>query len=106
VLSVASGFVYFVSVAGVTGVKAADPTAFADVVTRIRARTPLPVGVGFGVTRAEQATGIARVADAVIVGTALSRLVEEGPDAGRAVARVGELATELKQATRRAERRG
>jgi tryptophan synthase alpha subunit len=58
------------------------------------------------VTRAEQATGIARVADAVIVGTALSRLVEEGPDAGRAVARVGELATELKQATRRAERRG
>lgn len=106
VLSVASGFVYFVSVAGVTGVKAADPTAITDVVARIRTRTPLPVGVGFGVTRAEQAAAIARVADAVIVGTALSRLVEEGPDADRAIARVGALAKELKQATRRTGRPG
>jgi tryptophan synthase alpha chain len=106
VLSVASGFVYFVSVAGVTGVKAADPTAISDVVTRIRTRTPLPVGVGFGVTRPEQAAAIARVADAVIVGTALSRLVEEGPDPDRALARVSELAKDLKRATRRTGDRG
>ena len=101
VLGVASGFVYFVSVAGVTGVKAADPTAITGLVARIRRRTPLPVGVGFGVTRPEQAAAIARVADAVIVGTALSRLVEEAPDADGAVARVGALASELKRATRR-----
>jgi tryptophan synthase alpha chain len=101
VLRVASGFVYFVSVAGVTGVKAADSSAIADVVTRIRARTPLPVGVGFGVTRPDQAAAVASIADAVIVGTALSRLVEEAADADAAVASVGELARALKQATRR-----
>jgi tryptophan synthase alpha chain len=93
--------VYFVSVAGVTGVKAADPTRIADLVGRIRARTELPVGVGFGVTRPEQAAAVASIADAVIVGTALSRLVEEAPDADRAVARVAALARDLKQATRR-----
>jgi tryptophan synthase alpha chain len=101
VLRVASGFVYFVSVAGVTGVKAADSSAIADVVTRIRARTSLPVGVGFGVTRPDQAAAVASIADAVIVGTALSRLVEEAADADAAVASVGELARALKQATRR-----
>lgn len=101
VLRVASGFVYFVSVAGVTGVKAADPAAIEDLVTRIRARTTLPVGVGFGVSNAEQAGRVAAIADAVIVGSALSKLVEEARDAGEAVERVSELACLLKEATRR-----
>lgn len=105
VLRVASGFVYFVSVAGVTGVKAADSTAIGDIVGRIRARTALPVGVGFGVTKPEQAAAVASIADAVIVGTALSRLVEEAADADAAVASVGELARSLKQATKQATRR-
>ncbi len=102
VLSVAAGFVYFVSVAGVTGVKAADAGSIATLVGRIRSRTALPVGVGFGVSTPAQAAAVASIADAVIVGSALSRLVEEAADADEAVARVGALARELKAATRRA----
>jgi tryptophan synthase alpha chain len=101
VLAAGSGFVYFVSVTGVTGVKRADPSSIADLVQRIRAQTTLPVGVGFGISTASQAAGVAAIADAVIVGSSLSRLVEEAPDARTAVARVGDLARELKAATRR-----
>ena len=101
VLRVASGFVYFVSVTGVTGVKAVDSRAIEGLVGEIRAETRLPVGVGFGVSTAEQARDLSRFADAVIVGTTLSRLVEEAPDSATAVERVGALARELKDATRR-----
>src|SRR5262249_47779988 len=55
VLRVASGFVYFVSVTGVTGVKASDPAAIEGLVRRIRGQTRLPVGVGFGVSTPAQA---------------------------------------------------
>jgi tryptophan synthase alpha chain len=102
VLRVAGGFVYFVSVAGVTGVKSVTPTAIKSLVETIRARTTLPVGVGFGITTPEQAANVAAIADAVIVGTSLGRVVEEAPDPATAVERVGERARELKQATRRA----
>jgi tryptophan synthase alpha chain len=101
VLKVASGFVYFVSVTGVTGVKPVDPTAVESLVREIRGEAKVPVGVGFGVSTAEQAARLAAFSDAVIVGTALSRLVEEAPDAAGAVERVGALARELKGATRR-----
>ena len=66
-----SGFVYYVSVAGVTGVKEADAVAVAPHVERVRRASGLPVAVGFGIKTPERAAAIARVADAVVVGSAL-----------------------------------
>jgi len=66
-----SGFLYYVSVAGVTGAKEADAGAVAPAVSRVRLAAGLPVAVGFGVRTPERAGAIARVADAVVVGSAL-----------------------------------
>ncbi|MFM8939740.1 MAG: tryptophan synthase subunit alpha [Phenylobacterium sp.] len=66
-----SGFVSYVSVAGVTGVKEADAGAVAPNVERVRAASGLPVAVGFGVRTEERAAAVARIADAVVVGSAL-----------------------------------
>ncbi len=67
----ASGFVYYVSVAGVTGVKEADADAVRPAVDRIRQASGLPVAVGFGIKTPERAAAVAKVADAVVVGSAL-----------------------------------
>lgn len=66
-----SGFVYYVSVAGVTGVKEAEADVVAPHVIRVRAASGLPVSVGFGIKTPERAAAIARVADGVVVGSAL-----------------------------------
>ena len=66
-----SGFVYYVSLAGVTGVKAIDAASVGPAVERIRKASGLPVAVGFGIRTPEQAAAVARVADAAVVGTAL-----------------------------------
>jgi tryptophan synthase alpha chain len=66
-----SGFVYYVSVAGVTGTKEADADAVAPAVERVRRATKLPVAVGFGIKTPERAAAIAKVADAAVVGSAL-----------------------------------
>jgi tryptophan synthase alpha chain len=66
-----SGFVYYISVAGVTGVKEADAAAVAPHVERVRKASGLPVAVGFGIKTPERAAAIAQVADAVVVGSAL-----------------------------------
>jgi tryptophan synthase alpha chain len=71
VLANTSGFVYYVSIAGITGTRAPDATAVGQNVARIKERTPLPVVVGFGVRTPEQAGAIAAVADGVVVGSAL-----------------------------------
>lgn len=73
-----SGFVYYVSVAGVTGVKSAEAAEVAPAVARVRAAAQLPVAVGFGIKTPERAAAIARVADAAVVGSAL---VDEIADA-------------------------
>jgi tryptophan synthase alpha chain len=65
------GFVYYVSVAGVTGTKEADADAVAPAVARVRAATGLPVAVGFGIRTPERAAAVARIADAAVVGSAL-----------------------------------
>jgi tryptophan synthase alpha chain len=72
------GFVYYVSVAGVTGVKEADENAVAPAVARVRKASGLPVCVGFGIRTPERAAAIARVADGAVVGSALVQEVEEG----------------------------
>lgn len=71
VLNGSSGFVYYVSVAGVTGAGAATIEHVQDAVARLRRHTDLPISVGFGIRTAEQAAAIARVADGVVVGSAL-----------------------------------
>jgi len=71
VLTNTSGFVYYVSITGITGSAAPDPGRVADAVSRIKRHTKLPVCVGFGVRTAEQASAISRGADGVVVGSAL-----------------------------------
>jgi tryptophan synthase alpha chain len=83
----ASGFVYYVSVAGVTGVKEADADAVAPNVARIRKASGLPVAVGFGIKTPERASAIAQVADAVVVGSALVDEVAEAVDLNEDVTR-------------------
>ncbi|MDX5985369.1 tryptophan synthase subunit alpha [Sphingomonas echinoides] len=75
VLEGASGFLYYVSVAGITGLQQAAQTSIDAAVTRLKAHTDLPVAVGFGVRTPEQAAAIARVADGVVVGSAIVDLV-------------------------------
>lgn len=72
-----SGFVYYVSVAGVTGVKAADASAVAPAVARVKKASGLPVAVGFGIRTPEQAAAVARVADGVVVGSAFVDAVQD-----------------------------
>jgi len=85
VLENTSGFVYYVSITGITGTKAADSLHVAEAVDRIRFHTDLPIVAGFGVSKPEQAAAIGRSADGVVVGSALVRAVGETlDDANRA----------------------
>ena len=82
VLDGASGFLYYVSVAGITGKQQAAQGSIEDAVARLKAATDLPVAVGFGIRTPEQAAAIARVADGVVVGSAIVELVaQHGADA-------------------------
>lgn len=98
VLARARGFVYYVSLTGVTGARATLPTAVAPAVRALRRATTLPVGVGFGISSPDQAAGISEFADAVIVGSAIMKLVEEHRADGDAVDRVGRFVRALKHA--------
>lgn len=84
VLDGASGFLYYVSIAGVTGTKDFDIAQVRSAVERIRKATPLPVAVGFGVKTPDQAQQLAQIADAVVVGSAIVRHIEEKMGAPRA----------------------
>ncbi len=85
VLNNTSGFVYYVSITGITGSAAPVVTEVHSQVARIRASTPLPVAVGFGVRTADQARAIAKGADGVVVGSALVNAIRDSLDAaGRA----------------------
>jgi tryptophan synthase alpha chain len=67
----ASGFIYYVAIAGITGTRSADSASVAAAVDRLRRFTQLPIAVGFGIRTPEQAAAVARAADAAVVGTAL-----------------------------------
>jgi tryptophan synthase alpha chain len=100
VLANTSGFVYYVSILGITGSAAPDTTKVAAAVTRIKRHTILPVAVGFGVRTAEQARVIGREADGVVVGSALVNAVrdsldDQGRATGETIAAVTDLVTEL-----------
>lgn len=81
VLANTSGFVYYVSVTGITGAGSASAGAIDEAVARLRRHTDLPLAVGFGITTPEAAAAVARVADAAVVGSAIVRQVEVNLDA-------------------------
>ena len=81
VLKYSAGFVYFVSVLGITGTTSASEDAVREHVARIKRHTDLPVGVGFGIRPPEQAAAVARHADAAVVGSAIVDRVQAGLDA-------------------------
>ncbi|MGB3723457.1 MAG: tryptophan synthase subunit alpha [Pacificimonas sp.] len=80
VLNGASGFLYYVSVAGVTGTASAETADVGEAVARIKRETELPVAVGFGIRTPEQAAAIARVADGVVVGSAIVDIIGDNQD--------------------------
>jgi len=75
----ASGYVYYVSLKGVTGAGHLDTAGVAAMVPRIRAQVTVPVGVGFGIRDAASACAVAEVADAVVIGTRLVQVLEGQP---------------------------
>src|SRR5690606_25804014 len=77
ILGNAGGFIYYVSVAGTTGAGSATLEHVEQAVTRIRRHTDLPVSIGFGIRTPEQAANIARIADGVVVGSALVQKIAE-----------------------------
>jgi tryptophan synthase alpha chain len=81
VLANTSGFVYYVSIAGITGTRAPDTAAVTAAVTRIKRHTGLPIAVGFGVRTPDQAAAIAEAADGVVVGSAIVERIAAGLDA-------------------------
>ena len=74
---VATGYVYYVSLKGVTGAGHLDTSAVAQAVPRIRKHVQVPVGVGFGIRDAATAQAVAQVADAVVIGSRIVQLLEE-----------------------------
>lgn len=76
---VASGYVYYVSLKGVTGAGHLDTSAVAQMMPRIREHVSVPVGVGFGIRDAETARAVAAVSDAVVIGSRLVQLLEDQP---------------------------
>ena len=109
VLNNTSGFVYYVSITGITGAAAPDPKVVAKSVAHIKAKTDLPIAVGFGVKTAEHAAAIGKAADGVVVGTAIVSAVEKSLDRkGKATAKtvkaVAKLVKQLAKGVRSVQR--
>ena len=108
VLKRASGFVYYVSITGITGAATGDAGRVARAVARLRAHTRLPVAVGFGIASGAQAAAVARSADAAVVGSAFCQAVEDGLEDGKGtpacVANVLAVASRLAAAVAEARR--
>jgi len=109
VITNTSGFVYYVSIAGITGTAAPDVDSVAAAVARLRRYTDLPVAVGFGIRDADQAAAIAGVADAAVVGSVLVGRVADALAGGTSpvegvLGLVRELASGVRRAARGADR--
>ncbi|MBX9741030.1 MAG: tryptophan synthase subunit alpha [Beijerinckiaceae bacterium] len=107
VLTNTSGFVYYVSITGITGAATPDYSRVSEAVKRIKAHTDLPIAVGFGVKNAETAAAIAAHADGVVVGTALVDALKhsldgQGAATDQTIPAVTKLVVELASGVRRA----
>jgi tryptophan synthase alpha chain len=101
VLDGASGFLYYVSIAGITGTKSFAASDVKAALARIREATTLPVAVGFGIKTPAQAGEIARIADAAVVGSAIVSVIgdNQGADRDQIVTKVTELCRALAEST-------
>jgi tryptophan synthase alpha chain len=97
VARVGSGYLYYVSLRGVTGAATIDLSEVAARIPKIRAATQLPIGVGFGIRDAESARRVAQTADAVVIGSRIIQEIESG-SAGEAVARVKSFLRPIREA--------
>ena len=96
IASVSTGFIYCVSVTGVTGARAMLSDEIAPMITELRKHTDKPISVGFGVSTPEQATQVAQIADGAIVGSAIINVVEENmDDEAKLLAAVKQFASDL-----------
>ncbi len=93
-----SGFIYYVSLTGTTGVRQGLAEGVEEKVTSIKNATTLPVLIGFGISNPEDARQAAAISDGVIVGSALVRLIEEASDAKERLNQVREFVSQMKQA--------
>ncbi|MGH7886461.1 MAG: tryptophan synthase subunit alpha [Candidatus Binatia bacterium] len=96
------GFIYYVSVTGVTGARRTFDDSLRSQVARVRRTGSLPVGVGFGISTAEQAAWIAGFADAAVVGSALVEKIEHAKGKSEKAKQAGAFVAQLKRAMRRA----
>jgi tryptophan synthase alpha chain len=94
----ASGFLYLVSMTGVTGSDGIDIEAAIQTISSLKAVTRLPICVGFGISKPEQASALASLADGVVVGSVLERVIEAHLDDPECALKVGEKVRELKRA--------
>jgi tryptophan synthase alpha chain len=109
VLTNTSGFLYYVSITGITGAATPDYSKVADAVTRIKRQTQLPVAVGFGVKNAQTAAAIAASADGVVVGSALidtlkNSLDDKGAATSKTIGAVTKLVSEIADGVRQARK--
>ncbi len=99
IAATAQGFIYYVSREGVTGEQTSLSDTISDQVAEIRKYTDLPIAVGFGISTPEQASAVAKQADAVVVGSAIVRCIAENAHADNLVAKVSDFVRPLVQAT-------
>jgi tryptophan synthase alpha chain len=100
----ASGFLYYVSLTGVTGARTHLDSGIAEHMRELRSVTDLPIGVGFGISTPAQAGEVATMADAVVVGSAISLLIEAHAKSGDVPEAVGGLVGAMKDAMKAARR--
>ena len=99
VCNASSGFVYYVSLKGVTGSNTLDVAAVAERLAEIRTLSDLPIGVGFGVKDAETAAQVAQIADAVVVGSVLVKMIENNVDnSDKIINNISELLSSMRRA--------
>ena len=101
VAKVAKGYIYYVALKGVTGAANIDTRDVEAMIARIRRHTKIPVGVGFGIRDGATAHRVARIADAVVVGTRIVQAMADAPERAPAVAE--SLAREFRDAMDKAE---
>ncbi len=101
----ATGFLYFVSVTGVTGARKAVPAEIGAQVRAIRARSPVPVVIGFGVSTPDEARALGTLADGVVVGSAIVKRIAEGGTRAARAERVRRFVRSLKRGLRTGARR-
>jgi len=92
------GFLYYVSMTGVTGSQQVDPAAIASAVRQLKDKSPVPVAVGFGISTPDEARAVAGMADAVVVGSALVKLIAEKSGSPDLLEALGAYVSQLRQA--------